>query len=140
MRPADSQTNLRAGIFIPHIQPFYDIKLSTLPPSYPNTRWELVPVGEHFGIRSFFGTPPPTLAMTVSGNDAPGAAVGASSWSGAQNQLWTAKNVVGKLWVFLTASGGHCLQAVGGLGTSLVLAAYDPSGHGAGQTWVFPND
>ncbi len=137
MRPSDSATHLRAGVYLHPPQADCPILLCTLPPDYLNVLWTLVAHDRYFGIVAS-GTP--QRAMTIIGADAPGTPVMATAWSGAMNQLWIADNVVGKLWNFRSPNSGTCLQAVGGTGAHLLLGAFDSSGHGAGQTWVYPNN
>jgi hypothetical protein len=57
--------------------------LSTLGGNAPNARWHLVPVGDRFGIVSFF-TQYGSVAITSTG----AGAVTATLWKGNAQQLW----------------------------------------------------
>jgi hypothetical protein len=138
MRPSDGPTNLIATIFIHSPSP-HRIDMASSSPTYANSQWRLVPSGNHFGIISLYAQEP-NLAMTIFGADSEGTAVRANTWSGANEQLWTATNVVGKLWTFVSL-GGHALQPASfSTGADLILGHFTGSNNpGAGQLWVYPD-
>jgi hypothetical protein len=135
MRPSDGPTNLIAAIFI-HSRP-HRIDMASVPPNYSNAQWELVPQGNHVWIKSLYA-PEPNLAMTVSATDTPGTLVMAAAWNGSSTQLWTATNVVGKLWTFVSL-GGHAIQPANfNKGADLILGTFNGNPD-TGQLWVYPN-
>jgi hypothetical protein len=78
--------------------------------------------------------------MTISGPDNQGTPIVPTTWSGASSQLWTATQVIGKLWTFVSL-GGNALRASSfQVGAPLVLGPHDPSNNDADEYWVFPND
>src|SRR5262245_10885662 len=79
LRPSQCQSGIKATLLVHrHNAPPFPVVLSTVPSSYQNARWHLVPVGDQFGIVSFL-TQYGTVAITSNGN---GAAVIATAWNG----------------------------------------------------------
>jgi hypothetical protein len=88
LRPAECPQGLKATLMVRgHAGPPFPVVLSTVPSSYDNARWHLVPVGDRFGIVSFF-TQYGSVAITSTGSGA----VTASLWDGNAQQLWRVTN------------------------------------------------
>jgi hypothetical protein len=118
----------------------HEIKLSTVPVSYPNARWRIVPAGAYVVLQSEW--PNPTLAMTVAGNAAtPGAEVIAARQTSGDGQLWSVETV-GVMFRFTSKLSGLVLQPAGGgsaVGTNLIQAGKIANGQDSVQWWVFEN-
>src|SRR5215216_5116988 len=81
LRPAECPQGIKATLMVHnHLGQPFPVVLSTVPSSYDNARWHLVPVGDRFGIVSFF-TQYGSVAITSTGTGA----VTASAWNGTGN-------------------------------------------------------
>lgn len=142
-RPAEGDPTLLAGMFMPEIpHPSFAIEMGSFPRTYANANWFLLAVGDHFGIISAFEQGDvPRLAMTIDGPATVGSSVIAAPWVQGSNQLWWAPPTVSLIWNFVSYINNLAIQVSGPIvkGAALSLGAFDATGHGPGQNWVFPD-
>ena len=128
LRPAECPQGLKATLMVHRYKgPPFPVVLSTVPSSYDNARWHLVPVGDRFGIVSFL-TQYGSVAITSTGSGA----VTASLWEGNAQQLWRVTNE-GRSSTFALGSSAIYLKP-SGCGTGKAVAVSPESGN---LNWVW---
>jgi hypothetical protein len=139
LRPTNAEANLHAAIWMHEAHIPYEIKLATVPASYPNARWKLVPSGSFVIIQSEW-TIPPVLAMTAEAS-APGSRVLAAAATGGDGQLWSVETL-GRMYRFVSKTTGLVLEPLNRapvISALLSLGLRIDSGNDSFQWWVFEN-
>lgn len=139
MRPLAGQSNLIAAIFMHPDQP-KPIQLTNTSPSSKNALWVRTNIHNQFdGLVSLYDYGP-TLAMTLTKGDAPGAGVMAVTWSAHETQRFITLELGNQKRVFLSPSGKNAIQPVllNHPASPLVLGAYTDGHPTPAQIWLFP--